>query len=415
MKSLPRATVPGLVLLFVVLVIGISAGGSRAQDDTAFRLQEAPGLGGDAPRAPLGTAVAETLSDALPFAPPRLQMPLPETRQLQAVEAPEADYCFQLLANTQMNIVEFGDGTGSAEPWVVLSPAIYYFKDAYVSPIYSLGMEDGDEGSGNQEDEDAFGQGFYMPSGLKSVRVEYFTSVYNPDSFDEVYGALWSLDRDGFLDQVLASWTVGQPANPAQWYGRFVEITNGATLDPMNGNPMAMTFFTYGDRLPPFEFALFDDVTVTACVDTRLYLPNIMNNAGQVSGPICVPPSENPQDQFNANRGLVQTSARCNSTLSNIDRADYYTFKPTSSGPHTLNLRNLPAGTQWSAMIFLDQPNPEYAPGPTTGQCRIGTPGSGDKQVTCTLDKNKDYFVKVSAGGDYSGPVGNYEMQITRP
>ena len=66
-------------------------------------------------------------------------------------------------------------------------------------------------------------------------------------------------------------------------------------------------------------------------------------------------------------------------------------------------------------MIFIDQANPDFAPGPVTGQCRIATPGSGNKNVTCTLDKNKDYFVKVSAGGTYSGPLGSYEMQITGP
>lgn len=419
MKSLPRMTVLLGVMLAVVLVAGLSVANGRAQENEPLRMKEAPELDAGLPIGTLDAPTAETRVDTL-RSQPQLQVPLPETAQLQAVESPDAD-CFQLLANPQLDIVEFGDGTGSAEPWVVLTQEIYFFTDSYTSPAYSLGMEDGDEGSGSEADEDAFGQGFFMPTQLESVVVEYSHAAYQLDAADEVYGALWSLDKDGFLDEVLVAWTVGQPDETDAWSNRFVEITSSADLSPMNGTVMAMTFFTYGNRQEPFEFALFDDVQVTACVKStpagpgQLYLPTIMNKAGLSSGPICVPPNEMPQDQYNANRGLVQTGATCNSTMSNVDRADYYTFKPTKNGAHTLNLRDLPAGTEWSAMIFVDKDSPEYAPGPTTGQCRIGTPGSGDKSVTCTLNKNTDYFVKVSAGSLYSGAVGTYEMQITGP
>ena len=148
---------------------------------------------------------------------------------------------------------------------------------------------------------------------------------------------------------------------------------------------------------------------------SRLYLPAITHNFGVATAPLCSPPTENPPDFFRANRGSEQTSAVCNSDLSNIDRADYYAFKPTTSGAHTLHLRNLPSGTQWSGMIFIDSAAPDYAPGPTAGDCRIGTPGSGDKSVTCTLSSSENYVIKVSAGGGYSGMKGTYEMQVTSP
>lgn len=125
----------------------------------------------------------------------------------------------------------------------------------------------------------------------------------------------------------------------------------------------------------------------------------------------CVPPTENPPDEWHSNRGLVQTDAVCRSTLSAVDRADYYTFKPDSDGPHILHLQNLPQNSEWAAMIFFDNDSPEYAPGDAyDGLCRITESGSGDKQVSCDLEKDLDYFVKVSAG---STPMnGSYEMLI---
>ena len=101
------------------------------------------------------------------------------------------------------------------------------------------------------------------------------------------------------------------------------------------------------------------------------------------------------------------------STLSNVDIADYYTYTPSETGSHTLSLTNLPANTEWSAMLFTDTADPDYVNGPTDGDCRIGTKGAEDKQVTCLLQKDMPLFVKVSAG---STPVpGSYTMMITGP
>lgn len=424
MKSLPRSIALMFVLLAAALVAGLAATGSRAQENGRFLLKQGADVGTAVPPGESSTLEAEQLS----LVPSRrsitpLQVSLPIAAPPQAADAAEAD-CYQLLANPQLDIVEFGDGSGSAEPWVVLEPTIYYYSFS-VSPEYSLGMADDndDEGAGGDFDYDVFGQGFFMPDQLESVTVYYSTAVNQQDSFDDVEGQIWSLDAQGFLDEELAWWPISQPESDLDWRGRFVEITDAAFLQTLEGRPLALILVAFNDRLAPYEINYFDDVAVVACVKsgaagaTRLYLPNVMHNAGEASGPICLPPTETPQDQYNANRGLVQTGATCRSTLSNLDRADYYTFRPARSGPYTLSLRNLPPGTEWSAMIFVDEAEPDYAPGPTTGQCRIGTPGSGDKQVTCNLDlsKHKDYFVKVSAGSTYNGAVGNYVMRITGP
>jgi hypothetical protein len=158
---------------------------------------------------------------------------------------------------------------------------------------------------------------------------------------------------------------------------------------------------------------------LTACSKTapstsKGYMPLVMAKHGKVSGPICNPPGDNPLDQWHSNRGLVQTGATCDSTLSGVDIADYYTFRPNKSGNHTLRLSNMPPGSEWAAMIFIDRANPDYAPGGADdGRCRITQPGSGDKQVVCNLNQNTDYFVKVSAG---STPMfGSYKMRITTP
>ena len=51
--------------------------------------------------------------------------------------------------------------------------------------------------------------------------------------------------------------------------------------------------------------------------------------------------------------------------MSHVDIADYYAFKVTKNGNHTLRLTNLPANTEWAAMIWIDKAQPAYAPGNT--------------------------------------------------
>ncbi len=329
--------------------------------------------------------------------------------------------CFQLLANTELEIVEFGDGTGIAEPWVILWPIVYFDDEVFTSPNYSLVLIDADEDPDDPDPDpgvDGFGQGFFMPDDLNYAIIEYQTGTLNTNDTDIAGGKIFTLDNEGFLDDEILTWTINN--SDGEWQGRFVEILDEDTLQAMEGEALAIVFLTNTNGSAPGEWVYFDDITVIACFESApppqsgtVFLPNIMHNFGKASGPICSPPTENPQDEYNKNRGFVQTGATCKSSLSNIDRADYYAYTPTKSGNHTLHLTNLPANTEWAAMMFFDTDSPSYVDGPTAGDCRIGIGGSGDKSVTCDLEKDVPLIVKVSAG---STPVnGEYTMKITGP
>ena len=231
----------------------------------------------------------------------------------------------------------------------------------------------------------------------------------------------WVLHLDNPTTYFVGGWTVDE--SEASWGKQTITSNDPAFLGQMAGQKMAILLFTITDgggaTAAQKEEVFFDDVKLTACYEEvkaggEIFLPALMRKFGVSAGPICIPPNENPLDLFHSFRGLVQTNATCNSTLSFVDRADYYTFKPEKDGPHTLHLTNLPDETEWSAMIFTDTPSPDYAPGGASdGKCRITTPGRVDKQVTCELNKGSDYFVKVSSG---STPVaGSYTMRITAP
>ncbi len=325
--------------------------------------------------------------------------------------------CKQLLLNPALDILELGDGTGRAEPWVIYDPIIYYSTVHYVSPDHSLLVWDADSGD-ETPTQDAFAQAFYMPRNIITVTIHYYTTMTNTNPVtdsDRALGNLWTLDADGNPDEFLGWWTVFE--SPDSWVGQTILITGTEALEPMAGQRMVIILFNKTDGQEPWEKIRFDDVTLTACFTGypyTVYLPIVFRDFGTAAGPICIPPSENPQDQWNANRGHTEADAVCQSTLSKLDQADYYSFTPPWTEDYTLHLRDLPDGTEWSAMIFVDQAEypPPYAPGPTAGDCRIATTGSGDKSVTCPLTGGTDYFIKVSAGGGYSGPQDDYEMQV---
>lgn len=350
---------------------------------------------------------------AIPMSNPPLALPS---------SVPGGVVCKQLLLNPQLDVLELGDGTGRAEPWVVYDPYVYYSTQNYVSPQYSLVLVDADtQVTDPTPTQDAFAQALYMPTGLVTVTIEYYAAMANVNTTDRALGNLWTVDADGNPVTFLAGWEVGE--SPNAWQKQTVVITDPDALANMAGQRIMIFLFNATDGSTPGEVVFFDDVTLTACSraapsGAAVHLPAVMRNF-RSSGTICIPPSENPQDTWNANRGYVECNATCQSTLSRLDLADYYTFVPsfTGTGNCTLYLKNLPSGTEWAAMIFVDQPNypPPYAPGPTDGQCRIATPGSGDKSVTCPLTGGTAYFIKVSAGANYSGPEGSYTMQITCP
>lgn len=336
--------------------------------------------------------------------------------------------CFQFVANGELNVIELGDGTGTVEPWVILDPIVYYWRDNTVSPPnFSLFTQDtipggSDEQEGdNSPNQDMFGQGFLMPDDLVSVSITYNAATVNLDQNDRTFGVFWHVDANGNLPNngIIEGWESldPMPADEGAWLLYTIEYTDAALMAELSGNTVALVFVTETNAQAPDESVFFDNITMEVCTESRpvgrqIYLPNVLNIAN--AGPVCVPPSESPRDEVNANRGLVQTGALCQTTMSQLDAQDYYTFRPQQSGNYTLQLRNLPPNTEWSGSIIQNSGGTfEYAPGPTGGQCRIATPGAGNKQVICNLQGGREYVVKVSAGG-YSGPEADYEMRVVR-
>ncbi len=365
-----------------------------------------------------------------PAPPSTIQIPL-ATTSFETHSLTGATACSNVITNSQLNILEFGDGTGTAEPWVFLEPIVYYLHEdspdfpGWAYDGYSLVFQDGDAADPSPT-WDMFVQGFLMPKNLTEVTVEYWRATDLGNSKDFVYGELWLLDKDGYLrldepdKYFVGTWEVSE--SEQLWKMEVVSTTKGM-VNELSGQWAAVLFFNITDGSLPSapekqkEWMLMDDITVTACYKPattgakKAYLPTVQK-AGSVA-PFCVPPSENPRDEYHSNRGHTQTGANCKSSLSNVDKADYYTFKPNKSGSHTLHLRNLPKDTEWSAMIFVDTDQPSYAPGDGDGKCHINTPGSVDKKVTCDLKKDKSYFIKVSAGS--TPKLGNYEMKVVTP
>ena len=58
-----------------------------------------------------------------------------------------AETCMTMLLNPQMDVTEFGDGTGSIDYWSILDQIIYYSKNYYASASYSLEEKDELDGS----------------------------------------------------------------------------------------------------------------------------------------------------------------------------------------------------------------------------------------------------------------------------
>ncbi len=330
---------------------------------------------------------------------------------------PSAD-CFQMLANSQLDVVELGDNTGSVEPWVIIDQNVYYFTrdDEPPFPNYYLYMEDQDALLSDTTTPfwDSFGQAIFMPDDLESIEIQYdvLTLQSNPD--DLIFGEVWLLDLEGNDHEILGDWEILDSED--EWVRDTVGVPS-EFFPLLEGQPIGIILVTVTDNTGAAERVQFDNIVLTACVKSapvsgNLFLPSVLHVAN--TGPVCVPPSESPRDEVGANRGLVQTGALCQTTMSQLDTQDYYTFRPQQGGNYTLQLRNLPPNTEWSGSIIQNSGGTfEYAPGPTGGQCRIATPGAGNKQVTCNLQGGREYVVKVSAGG-YSGPEADYEMRVMR-
>jgi hypothetical protein len=300
--------------------------------------------------------------------------------------------CVDMLSNPQMDVEEFGDGTGSVEYWTILWQNIYYDKRAgyYRSPSYSLVMDD-DPSYDTQYisatlDYDSFGQAFMAPSGLLTATVSY-SRLYDGEANanDDAYYVLWTLDDQGYLDEDVAWWAIGE--SPSGWSDRFGVLTDPTALAELSGKPVALVFELWTDRASPYETIWLDDAQVTLCYEftatSWVYLPLVR----QDPIPRCVPKEPDSRDD----PGSTVIGAACDGSFSPFDTKDYYSLNPGGVSNVRLWLRNLPSGTNWGAAIFEDAPGNPYV-------CHIGTTGSGNKYVNCTLNPSKQYFVKVDAG-----------------
>ena len=349
------------------------------------------------------------------------------TRTKEAASRPNMagnETCWQLLGNSEMDIFPIDGDTGTAEPWIPIVQQVYYDDTFYTSSDTSLVLIIDDDGAVDNDFlfvEDAFGQAFYMPDDLTAVYIEYYTSLEFANTIDQAFGEIWALDNNGYLQELIGWWDIDDhftnPAAPPAWDLHTLLIEDPDLLNAMQDKVLAVIFDNYTTDFSPGEWIWFDDAIMIGCAavggPSNVYLPVTLNNVGTSSGPICLPPTETPQDSLSQNRGVLQTSALCESTMSSVDRQDYYVFKTEAAGNYTLKMFDLPSGTAWSGSVLIENP-PSYAPGPTGGHCRIGTPGDSDKQVTCNLPANTEYIVKMSAG-DYTGAVGSYKMRVTGP
>jgi hypothetical protein len=361
-----------------------------------------------------GNGVEKTAPEVNPLSPlagERVWPTDPASLKMPALpEFPQGAGCQQLIVNSELDVLIFDDGTGTAEPWVVLWPIVYYDSTIYTSPSYSLVLDIGDSGDPTPL-YDGFGQAFYMPAGLTSVTVNYNRKIDFANGVDEVFGELWSVDAQGFLDEYITGWIVGD--SPADWSARVYNINDGPTLNELSGRLLALVLVNDTTDPSPGEITWFDDITLTACYvppDYAAYMPAVPYLAG--TGPSCNPPNESPPDSWYNNRGSTQTEANCNTTLSQLDDRDYYSFMAAQSGSHTIHLRNLPPGSNWAALVYNDTEPPPTAP-TNGGACYTSAPGSADKSVVCTFTAGQKYVIKVSSG---STPMnGSYNLQVTKP
>ncbi len=305
--------------------------------------------------------------------------------------------CLDMLLNPQMDVIEFGDGTGTVDYWTILRQSIYFDNRPgyYQSPFHSLAMADELDGSDPDVDDstldiDHFGQGFRAPLGLTYLKIWYSRLYENSNTGDEAYSNLWTLDDGGYLEELIDFRSIGE--SPDGWSNRYWEL-DSSLFDQVSGKPLAVTFDMWSDRtgLPSElldEIIWLDDAQVTLCYDPpdyQVFLPHTVRQPAQTR-PACSPIEPDGVSQ----RGYIDVGACCNGSFSATDLKDYYTLNLKGVTNIRLGLRDLPPGTNWDALIFEDT-------GGYPLKCHIGTPGSNDKWADClNLSLSKDYFVLVN-------------------
>jgi len=351
----------------------------------------------------------------------RLQVAKPATLASPGIslQSPSDVACADMLWNPGLDVVEFGDGTGSIEYWSILYQQIYHDNRAgyYASPYHALVMVDEPPSDPPADtdlvliddvtwDYDEFAQGFYAPSNLTLVRV-YFSSFHdNPDSYDSTRSYLWTLTPEGYLDDWVAYADIPETADWEDWYW---DLPSGKLPD-VSGRPLAATFDMLSDRIEPHEAVWLDDLQVTVCFEIgqyAVYLPVVAKQPPPPSQPTCSP----REPDSLAQPGSTDVEATCGGSFSPLDEKDYYALDLKGNNRVRLGLFDLPGGTNWDALIYENSSGYPLA-------CQIGDQGDHDRWKNCpnaagypsTLDPNKDYFVLVSRGPNRTG--GTYGMRV---
>jgi hypothetical protein len=199
-----------------------------------------------------------------------------------------ADGCRQILGNPQLDVIETGPGTGTAEPWFYLKPIIYYFEEGDGSGLaydgYSLLLPDGDDGDPSPTS-DILSQVVTFDKELESVTVAYRRAMIDSNPTDKVYGELWLLTAEGDIDlddpdqYRVTRWQISD--SEGAWARETHEISE-SLLDDLSGQEIALLLRTEtnggGASEAEMEWVLFDDVTITSCIgDAAVYLPIVLS------------------------------------------------------------------------------------------------------------------------------------------
>jgi hypothetical protein len=322
------------------------------------------------------------------------------------------EICVDVLLNPQLDVVEFGDGTGSIEHWSIMYQKVYYDSGVYNSSPSSLVLIDENDGSDTVLDPfetgydyDMFGQGFMAPPNLTRIIVSFSSAHADVDAYDEAWSNLYTLTPDGYLDEWIDFAEIPEDTTGFNsWWWELTSSEYPELLADLSGRLLAVAYDMLSDREAPSEWVWLDDLQVTLCYERgqySVYLPLIRKDRTPSPQPICSP----REPDSVAQPGATTVDVNCGGSFSPVDQKDYYTLDLTGASRIRLRLFDLPPGTNWDALIYENRSGYPLA-------CQIGTPGDGDKAENCNLTPSKNYFVLVSRGPNQTG--GSYKMRVER-
>ncbi|MFQ6101537.1 MAG: hypothetical protein ACE5OS_09950 [Anaerolineae bacterium] len=348
-------------------------------------------------------------------------------------QSPSTETCMDVLLNPEMDVVEFGDGTGSIEYWSILSQTIYYDnRDGYYnSAQYSLAMVDdsmwvdehGDPFDtdlySSTLDLDEFGQGFWAPDSMTAITVTYHRLYTNTDGVNDgddiAFAGLIRLDEEGQLTSHGVYWFMDEDPSDSTWRGYYVDFdvdNDPSVIATLSGYPVGLLLWLESNRAAPYEFIWLDDVQVTVCYEPApspqefyVYLPATLNDFGDQPPPPPLPTCTPYEPDSVSQRGSTTVGATCSGSFSQMDMRDYYSLNLSGVANVRLRLSDLPSGTNWDALIYEDASGYPLA-------CQIGIPGDQDKYANCTLNPSKDYFVLVNTGTPPGAGANTYNMSV---